>query len=376
MIENIILSEAATLLHRSHPMPGGQATPPGAENRYTIPMLRFIRSTLTPSAYHGHGRRPPFFEGWYFKLVSADRSRRWVAIPGIFKSQDPAKAHAFVQVLDGQTGSVSYHRYPVGDFWAAADRFEIRIGPNAFSAEALRLDIDGEGRRIRGALRFTGGAAWPVSLISPGIMGWYAWVPKMETYHGVVSLDHEIQGALEIDGETAEFSGGRGYIEKDWGRSFPAAWVWMQSNHFSRPGACLTASVAVIPWMRSAFGGYIVGLWHERQLHTFSTYNGARVETLAVAPQHIEWTLRNRTHRLEIRAHRQQAALLQAPTLEDMGRRIPETLQAAIDVRLYALAGGEGQLVWEDTGECAGLEVVGDIERLVRMVPQTGAKPA
>ncbi|MCK7537696.1 MAG: tocopherol cyclase family protein [Marinilabiliales bacterium] len=30
----------------------------------------------------------------------------------------------------------------------------------------------------------------------------------------------------------ADFSGGRGYIEKDWGHSFPSAYVWMQSNHF------------------------------------------------------------------------------------------------------------------------------------------------
>lgn len=28
-----------------------------------------------------------------------------------------------------------------------------------------------------------------------------------------------------------DFSGGRGYIEKDWGQSFPAAWVWLQINY-------------------------------------------------------------------------------------------------------------------------------------------------
>ena len=195
---------------------------------------------------------------------------------------------------------------------------------------------------------------------------------KIDTYHGLLSLDHEIRVALAINDSREEFTGGRGYIEKDWGRSFPSAWVWMQTNHFGRPGASLTASVAIIPWLRSAFGGYIVGLWHEQRLHIFATYNGARVDWLAVDPKHVEWTLRNRTHRLEIRAHRREGSLLLAPTLEDMGRRIPETMQAAVDVKLYALEPAGARLVWSDTGVCAGLEVAGDIERLVRMVPQNG----
>ena len=49
-----------------------------------------------------------------------------------------------------------------------------------------------------GRLVFEGITPWPVSITSPGIMGWYAWVPKMECYHGVLSLDHRIQGDLQI----------------------------------------------------------------------------------------------------------------------------------------------------------------------------------
>lgn len=58
-------------------------------------MLHFVRSTLTPAAYHGHHQKPPFFEGRYFKLVSPDRRQRWAIIPGIFKHRDPAEAHTF-----------------------------------------------------------------------------------------------------------------------------------------------------------------------------------------------------------------------------------------------------------------------------------------
>ena len=43
----------------------------------------------------------------------------------------------------------------------------------------------------------------------------------MECYHGIVSMDHTVNGLIEINNEKIDFSEGRGYIEKDWGRSFP-----------------------------------------------------------------------------------------------------------------------------------------------------------
>jgi hypothetical protein len=190
-------------------------------------------------------------------------------------------------------------------------------------------------------------------------MGWYAWVPWMECYHGVLSLDHEISGALTIDGQPMDFHAGRGYIEKDWGRSFPAAWVWLQSNHFERPGTSLTASTAVIPWLGGSFRGFIVGLWHEGRLFRFASYTGAQVAKLAIEKTHVAWTVRDRKYRLEIDALRErsvQAGMLRGPTGLDMGGRVPESLQATVAVRLTRLA--DGRVLLAGTGRCAGLEII------------------
>ena len=46
----------------------------------------------------------------------------------------------------------------------------------------------------------------------------------------------------------------------------------------------------------------------------------------------------------------------------DMGKRVMETLSASIDVRLETL---KGEVLFEGTGEHAGLEVVGDSRRLM-----------
>jgi len=329
-------------------------------------VIQFFRSILHPDRYHGHGKKPPFFEGWYYKLVDAAEARRYAVIPGVFLSRDPERQHAFVQVLDGRTGESAYHRYPTDAFWAARDQFEVRIGRNRFTAYDIELDLEGPDLPVQGMLRFQGLNRWPVRLTSPGIMGWYAWMPFMETYHGVVSLDHGLEGSLTVDGEETDFSGGRGYAEKDWGQSFPAAWVWFQTNHFGRPGTSLTASVAIIPWIGRSFPGFIVGLLHGGRLYRFATYTGAEIEELDITDERVSWIVRDRSHRLEMRATRREWGLLQAPTTVDMGRRIAETLDARIEVRLYE--GQEGKrLLFEGTGRHGGLEAIGDLDRLVSM---------
>ena len=66
----------------------------------------FIRGIRRPEAFHGHGVRRGFFEGWYVKLVDPAQQARWALIPGVFPGRDGADItdEAFVQVLDGATG--------------------------------------------------------------------------------------------------------------------------------------------------------------------------------------------------------------------------------------------------------------------------------
>jgi tocopherol cyclase len=336
-------------------------------------MFNFIRSTLNPAGYHGPrgGQRPTaaFFEGWYFKLIDPSESARLAVIPGVFHAHDPHESHAFIQVLDGATGEVSYHPYPISEFEAASAGFDVRIGPNHFSQSGITLDIAGS---LHGQIRFRDPAPipWPVTPLSPGIMGWYAWVPFMECYHGVVSFNHGLEGQLKQNDQVCDFTGGRGYIEKDWGRSFPSAWIWTQTNHFKQPGACLTASIAIIPWLGNAFPGFIVGLWHNNRLYRFATYTGARTRALEIGATQVRWEVANREFTLEMTAYRAQGGLLKAPTPSGMDRRIAETLDARVAVRLSRRSRQGSQVIFEDEGRNAGLEAAGDLDRLRRMVFQ------
>ena len=322
-------------------------------------MTHFIERVMNPDWYHGRGKKPPFFEGWYFKLIDAAEGRRYAVIPGIFLSDSPDKHHAFVQVLDGQTGEAAYFRFPPEQFIAAENDFDVKIGANRLRRDSITLNLEGDRLALKGELRFENTTPYPVSWAAPGIMGPFGWLTFMECYHGVVSLDHTIRGTLTLDGQPVDFSGGRGYIEKDWGQSFPSAWVWMQTNHFDSVGTCLTASIATIPFKVFSFTGAIVGLWHEKQLYLFATYNGVVIERLSVTDTTVDWVLRNGQHRLTIQATRAQGGLLHEPNREEMHRRVEETLQASVHVRLTELE--TGREIFSGVGRCAGLEVQGHL---------------
>ncbi len=327
-----------------------------------------IRTIWRPAVYHGHRAKPPYFEGWYYKLVTADGARRTAIIPGVFLHEDTVKSHAFVQVLDGVTGDSFYHRYELAEFAAARDVLDVRIGPNRFLLDRVEVDIDHPDGTVRGELAFEGVTGWPVRLLSPGVMGWYGLVPFMETYHGVLGFDHAIQGTLNIDGEPVAFDGGRGYIEKDWGQAFPRGYIWTQTNHFGAPGTSLTASVALIPWLWRSFRGFIVGLWHAGRLYRFATYTGAQIEQLELTDTHVHWSMTGRTqgarHRLDLDAERAEGGLLHAPDRTAMVARIVESLTATVETRLSALDGGE-RVVFAGTGRYAGLEIAGDLATIL-----------
>ena len=168
---------------------------------------------------------------------------------------------------------------------------------------------------------------------NPDAWGPYAFVPRMECNHGILSLDHALSGSLRFNGAALSYDGGRGYVEKDWGRSFPAAYVWVQSNHFDRSGICLTASVAKIPWWTGTFRGFLAAFLIDGTLHPFTTYNGGRIRSLEITETHLHLRLENRSHALEVNAEKAGGALLKAPYEKTMIERVAETMTSTVELR-------------------------------------------
>jgi hypothetical protein len=319
-------------------------------------LIRRWRAVWRPEMYHGWGRSNSYFEGWYFKLVDAAERYALAVIPGISKGID-GRTHAFIQVMDGKRCKAVYHDFPVESFQPSPKTFEVRLANHFFSGSNIRLDLP----ELRGELSFKNTTAWPRMLGAPGIMGWYSFVPFMECYHGVVSLNHDLSGQLEVAGEPVDFSGGKGYIEKDWGVSFPRSWIWLQSNHFDHENPiCLMASVAHIPWLGSYFIGCIVGFLFNGKLYRFATYTGA-FRKASLDDRHVYLSFKDKKHRIEITGTQAPGAKLVTPITGNMTGKVNESMMGTLDVRFFE----NDRLVFEGTGRNAGLEIAGEVGELL-----------
>jgi len=308
-----------------------------------------------PSVFQGNLRRKKYFEGWYFKLVTADGNNIFSVIPGISLSSD---RHAFIQVIEGKTGMTDYNSFHINTFRFARDKFDIKIGENHFSDEKISLNLSGVHFGILGTITFENPVKWEGNLLSPGIMGWYSRVPFMECYHGVVSLDHELHGIMNINNAKVDFSSGRGYTEKDWGRSFPECWVWAQGNCFDIPGTSFMLSVAKIPWLGKFFMGHLAFLLYKGQIYKFATWNGSKITITRNTDNQIYASIKGKEHILELTVESSITGRLAAPVFGAMERYIKESVDARIRVRLTEKDGKE---IFDGTSAHAGLEVVGDI---------------
>ncbi len=309
--------------------------------------------------YHGWGRYRTYFEGWYYKVVSSDEKHIMAVIPGI--AMDSLGNHqAFVQVFDGMHSSSNYYTFPGEDFVPHHRSFQLEIGQNQFSNHTLQLDLP----QIKGHLDFTNAHPWPSSWYSPGIMGPATFIPFLPCYHGVLSMDHQIIGSLSINGSEIDFTGGRGYLEKDWGRSFPKAYYWMQCNHFSTPGTSVKASVASVDWMGNEFIGIIAGVWHENKLHQFTTYNFTRLKRSVSSNNRIELHLQNAGYDLHLHAEIQDTTELISPIEGLMEGKVNESMTSTLDVEL--IERNTNTVLFRDLGRNAAVDKSGDTDRLMR----------
>lgn len=321
-------------------------------------LLKNLRALFHPEEYHGWGKTRKYFEGWYYKVVNAEENKALAIIPGI-AMDEKGRQQAFVQVLDGRKLTSEYFSFKVQEFFPESGKFEIRLANNFFSKETLKLDLPA----IKGQLYFNHLKPWPNKWYSPGVMGPFAFVPFMECYHGILSMDHTIGGQLTIGQETIDFSGGRGYLEKDWGHSFPSAYIWTQTNHFSQPGISFKASVAKIPWLGSSFVGFIAGVCLPDRLIEFTTYNFTRLCKSFADQEKVELVMENRRYQLEVFVQREAATQLASPILGFMAGRIEESMTAKVEVQLVDKK--IKKILLQDTGRNAALEVAGKVEEII-----------
>ena len=244
------------------------------------------------------------FEGWYYKHQSVG-GKSLAVIPG--RSVDSA----FILVINDDK---SYHiSYPLSEYHIEND--EIRVGCSIFSPTGMSLDIQEPELKLTGEIMYS-----DLSPINGDIMGPFRFFP-MECSHGIISMNHKLQGSVVLDGMFQDFVCGKGYIESDSGRSFPKRYTWVHCNAFDSD-ASIMVSVARIPFYGLRFWGCICVVWLDGREYRLATYKGVKI--LRCERGIIE--LRQGKYKLSISIDEHSGYMLPAPQSGNMSRFIRETL--------------------------------------------------
>ncbi|NCC76648.1 MAG: hypothetical protein EOM08_09465 [Clostridia bacterium] len=309
-----------------------------------------------PAYLQYQGKNKRYFEGWYFKCISQDRQHAIALIPGMAVDPD-GQHHAFIQVINAESGQTWYFEYPFESFFAAKDQLDIQVDKNYFNRGGLTLDIHHPKGTVSGQLVFSQIREFPVSWHTPSIMGPFQFVPGMECYHAVIHLAHRIDGQIVINGQVFDFDGGAGYLEKDYGRSFPQTYVWLQASHFDNREASFVFSQARIPWLGREFPGFFAYFTDFQGITTrFATYNRSKLSDWQVDATNGTFSgiLKGPAGQLKFSAQMVGGGTLRAPVDGSMHREIIESIRATVQVELTDRA---GKLIYEGSSTEAGMEI-------------------
>lgn len=268
--------------------------------------------------FHGQHKRRSFFEGWYLKHQNAETTISF--IPAFHISSEGEKSLS-IQILT--PGCAKNACYGAEQFLVNQDHFSIQVEKNHFSDTGLAVDITLEDFYVRGRLTYG-----PLTPLDTDIMGPFSHIPFLQCNHGVLSMRHQLDGILDINGTSVDFSGGTGYIEKDWGSSFPQSYLWTQSCFFTPEGlpCSIMLSIAHIPMLGAHFTGCIAAIWVNGREYRMATYRRVKILTYTQSEALIE----QGALRLHVRLKEPDARPLYAPAGGNMTRTIYESPSCSV----------------------------------------------
>jgi tocopherol cyclase len=233
------------------------------------------------SGYHWDGSSDRFFEGWYYRVTLPEIEQSFAFMYSI---DDPSggnpQSGGAVQIL-GIDEQYVWRSFPdVRKFWAAKDYLGLghwrtsktELTPQLLHRATFERKIQ-EGYQAtatlnQGYIKNPGNqfyCRWEYE-IEP-VYGWgdpnlpqqatagsLSYLPIFEPGWQILMAHGLATGWIDWNGDRYNFTKAPAYSEKNWGRSFPQKWFWINCNSFTDEPVALTAGGGrrqVLWWMES-----------------------------------------------------------------------------------------------------------------------------
>lgn len=327
--------------------------------------------------YHWDGITPHFFEGWYF------RAGQDFAFMYSLQNPVPNQPHSggAVQILGPRDEYVSRTFPDLSQFWASRSSLSLlHWGKKSANLYPQILSPQNFSRYIQEGYQIT--PTWHQGAIAAPVKGtvcqwqyhiepvytwgnprglpkatadWLSYLPIFDPGWQVLMAAGLASGWIKWQGTTYTLTNAPFYAEKNWGKSFPQKWFWLNCNHFGED-----ISVTAVGSLRENLGVTetvgLIGIHAQNQFYEFTSLNAA-VGWRVMPWGQWEMEGKNGQFRVKLKGNTEQLGTwVRVPTRDGLQFQCRDTTRGHLKLELWDEQDG---LLLSGQSHLAGLEIGG-----------------
>jgi len=282
-------------------------------------------SNYKPSSLQGNLNRNKYFEGWFQKVYSVQHKASFIIIYG-YATRNSSSTFGFIQVHIPNQQPILLH-FPKNEVSCDPDQHLVQMGKHILTTQEIKIntsDINLELNLINNK---------PIQTFKNS-MGYNYFIPSLPCYHSVLNKSHGISGEIRNGKVSYTLDNELGYLEKNWGTSFPEKYIWLHAVDPSNPEVNLLFSQAEIKWMGKTFIKH-VGYFHFLGEHIdLRLLKNCSISISYMSPEKQLIQILSKSVQLGISITLDQQVLFKGPQDGSLSRDILHYIDAHISVQL------------------------------------------
>jgi tocopherol cyclase len=278
-----------------------------------------------PNSIRGTFERSKFFEGWFQKVYSKAHKASFILIYG-YATHNSDDEFGFLQILiPNQTPEIVY--FPKNQVSCDIKKHQIRMGKNLLTTELIRIDING----ISIELNLKNKQPFRTFKNS---MGYTYFIPNLPCYHSVLNTAQSVSGEIKHQGQCYTLDHEMGYLEKNWGTTFPESYFWVHAVDPNNPAISLLFSRAKIVWLGKTYIKHVGYLCYDGQQIELRELKNCAVSNSNISPENRIIQIRSASAQLDLALGYGREVQFKGPKDGALSRMIHHQADAKVEVSL------------------------------------------
>jgi tocopherol cyclase len=278
-----------------------------------------------PTSLRGYFTRNKYFEGWFQKVYSTKHKASFVIIYG-YATSNSYENFGFIQLLIPDKASEILY-FSKNEISFDSERHIVRMGDNLLTTELISI----KSNDITIDLNLLNNQ--PIGTFKNS-MGYTYYIPKLPCYHSVLNTSHCVSGEIEFKKARYLFDKEIGYLEKNWGTSFPENYCWLHAVDPNDSQISLLFSMAEIKWLGKQFIKHVGHFRFDGTQIDLRELNNIAVDYLTLSRNKQVIRIASKTILIELSITVGNKVIFKGPAEGKLSRDIIHFTDEVIDVSL------------------------------------------